>query len=117
MCLGISDLWPLLEHLHSSSLHPAPQVGDGDCGDTLLAGARAILSDLSAHYPLNDTAATLAAVAQSVRHAVGGTSGALYDVGLTAAARGYKVGGACVHQRICHCSPAMMPRVDITTAI
>jgi dihydroxyacetone kinase len=78
-----------------------PQVGDGDCGDTLLAGARAILADLSFHYPLNDTAATLAALATSVRHAVGGTSGALYDVALTAAARAYKVNLSTSHH--CNC--------------
>eukprot|EP00199_Chlamydomonas_sp_CCMP681_P000386 CAMPEP_0119101896 /NCGR_PEP_ID=MMETSP1180-20130426/807_1 /TAXON_ID=3052 ORGANISM="Chlamydomonas cf sp, Strain CCMP681" /NCGR_SAMPLE_ID=MMETSP1180 /ASSEMBLY_ACC=CAM_ASM_000741 /LENGTH=591 /DNA_ID=CAMNT_0007086077 /DNA_START=161 /DNA_END=1936 /DNA_ORIENTATION=+ len=62
------------------------KVGDGDCGDTVSHGANAILAELGTTYPLNDVAGTVAALARSVRQAVGGTSGALYDVALTAAA-------------------------------
>lgn len=62
------------------------QVGDADCGNTLLKGATAILSDLPHHYPVNDPVATLHTLSATVRHSMGGTSGGLYDVGLTAAA-------------------------------
>ncbi len=65
-------------------------MGDGDCGDTLLAGARAVLGDLGG-YPTHDAAAAVAAVARSVRQSMGGSSGALYDLGFTAAARALKV--------------------------
>eukprot|EP00195_Chlamydomonas_chlamydogama_P006031 CAMPEP_0202906546 /NCGR_PEP_ID=MMETSP1392-20130828/39357_1 /ASSEMBLY_ACC=CAM_ASM_000868 /TAXON_ID=225041 /ORGANISM="Chlamydomonas chlamydogama, Strain SAG 11-48b" /LENGTH=587 /DNA_ID=CAMNT_0049595115 /DNA_START=17 /DNA_END=1780 /DNA_ORIENTATION=+ len=70
------------------------KVGDGDCGSTLAHGARAILSDLDTKYPLNDAAATVWQLAKSVRHAIGGSSGALYDVFATAAARSLKEAGA-----------------------
>lgn len=50
-------------------------------------GGNAILRDLaSGTIPTSDAASALSAIARSVRGAVGGTSGALYDVGLTAAA-------------------------------
>ena len=102
--IGINHIVFILVHIppDSSSLSdvthftclpplPAAQVGDGDCGSTLALGARAILSDVKAKYNLNDAAATAWQLALSIRHAVGGTSGALYDVFATAAARKLQV--------------------------
>lgn len=51
-------------------------VGDGDLGISLERGARAILDALPS-YPLDDPAATLAAVGLTLQRAVGGTSGPL----------------------------------------
>ncbi len=63
------------------------QVGDGDCGDTLKHGAEAILAALNAgQLQLHRPAATLRQLARAVRSSMGGTSGGLYDVGLTCAA-------------------------------
>ncbi len=59
-------------------------VGDGDCGTTLAAGAAAVLQD-EACYDVDDPAATAAGLAASVRRAMGGTSGVLYDIFFTAA--------------------------------
>eukprot|EP00879_Flechtneria_rotunda_P013144 GHRR01013729.1.p1 GENE.GHRR01013729.1~~GHRR01013729.1.p1 ORF type:complete len:445 (+),score=205.35 GHRR01013729.1:165-1499(+) len=81
------------------------KVGDGDCGDTLLSGAHAILTALDAKtFNLNTPAATLHSIAAIVRQAMGGTSGGLYDVAFTAAAgvmqllqqqgRGSRIAGA-----------------------
>lgn len=57
-------------------------MGDGDCGSTLGVGARAIDKDLPS-YPLDNAAATLRALAHSLR-SMGGTSGAIYNIGLMA---------------------------------
>eukprot|EP00967_Tisochrysis_lutea_P156149 scaffold314050_cov19-Tisochrysis_lutea.AAC.3 len=63
------------------------QVGDGDCGETVAHGSEAILRELDTTYPLNGPASgVMQAVGGSVRQAVGGSSGALYDVALAAAA-------------------------------
>lgn len=64
-------------------------VGDGDCGDTLRAGAERVLASLEqlrSEGMLDDSAAALAALGESAQ-AMGGSSGALYNIGLTAAAR------------------------------
>jgi dihydroxyacetone kinase len=62
-------------------------VGDGDCGTTLEYAASAIRRDLDAKYPLNGPVGpVVASIGRSVRSAVGGTSGALYDVAFQAAA-------------------------------
>ena len=61
-------------------------VGDGDLGISLERGARAMLDDLK-HYDLSDPAATLEAIAGTLRKALGGTSGPLYAVFLLRAAR------------------------------
>lgn len=66
------------------------KVGDGDCGTTLGHGASGILADLKTEYDLNTPHVLALQVARSVRHSVGGTSGALYDVFITAAARTLK---------------------------
>lgn len=71
-------------------------MGDGDCGDTVQHGSEAILKDLDVSYPLNGPVrGTMAAVGCSVRTAVGGSSGALYDVALAEAAT--TLVRACVH--------------------
>ena len=56
------------------------RVGDGDCGTTLAQGAKAIRADCRDKYPLNDAAGTMMAVAESVGHSMGGSSGALYQI-------------------------------------
>ena len=58
----------------------ACRVGDGDCGTTLAQGAKAIQADCRNKYPLNDAAAAMSAVAESVGHSMGGSSGALYQI-------------------------------------
>ncbi|KAJ1624247.1 dhak subunit of dihydroxyacetone kinase [Pavlovales sp. CCMP2436] len=69
-------------------------VGDGDCGDTLQAGAVAVLAALD----LADTKSELADAASALRlvgsaaERMGGSSGALYHIGLEAA-----VGAAVRH--------------------
>eukprot|EP00850_Spirogloea_muscicola_P009124 SM000050S17049 [mRNA] locus=s50:599048:605013:+ [translate_table: standard] len=55
------------------------KVGDGDCGSTLSKGAHAILDSLSS-YSLNSPAATVKGIGDSIRLAMGGTSGVLYDI-------------------------------------
>ena len=73
------------------------QVGDGDCGDTLVAGANALLTALDeSRLDLNNPSRTIAQVAAVLRRVMGGTSGALYDVALTAAsvAIGHRTGGS-----------------------
>lgn len=61
-------------------------VGDGDCGSTLALGAAAMQEDMGAHrYPLDDPAALCAALGRSCR-AMGGSSGALYEIFFTAVA-------------------------------
>lgn len=68
----------------TQSVHPKSfqecRVGDGDCGTTLAQGAKAIKADCGTKYPLNDAASTMAAVADSVGHSMGGSSGALYQI-------------------------------------
>lgn len=63
-------------------------VGDGDCGETLVAGADAILKamslDSSFKEHLNDPVATLSAITELVEGSMGGTSGGLYSIFLTA---------------------------------
>lgn len=63
-------------------------VGDGDCGDTLGAGAGAVLAALDSladRGPLGDAATALRLVGSATER-MGGSSGALYHIGLTAAA-------------------------------
>lgn len=61
-------------------------VGDGDCGSTLALGAAAMQEDMAAgRYPLDDAVGLCAALGRSCR-AMGGSSGALYEIFFTAAA-------------------------------
>lgn len=63
----------------------AHRIGDGDCGTTLKRGAEAIKAAVGSSLPLNDAGAALRELATTLR-VMGGTSGALYNIGLTAAA-------------------------------
>ena len=76
---GIGHLWKI------KRVHAVPRVGDGDCGSTLRRGAEAMQADLAHRLPLNDAAATLKGLAGTLR-VMGGTSGVLYVISLTAAA-------------------------------
>ncbi|EFN51059.1 hypothetical protein CHLNCDRAFT_28367 [Chlorella variabilis] len=59
------------------------KVGDGDCGSTLAQGAVAIQQQL-ASLPLDDPSAAALALGRLVGRAMGGTSGAVYKILLTA---------------------------------
>lgn len=63
-------------------------VGDGDCGETLAKGANAILKalrdDSSFRDNLKDPVATISAITELVEDNMGGTSGGLYSIFLTA---------------------------------
>ncbi|RCK63189.1 Dihydroxyacetone kinase [Candida viswanathii] len=63
-------------------------VGDGDCGTTLANGANSILKALKSNKDfasnLSDPVATLAYVTELVEDSMGGTSGGLYSIFLTA---------------------------------
>ena len=82
------------------------RVGDGDCGSTLKRGAEAIKGDMARCLPLNNAAGTLKGLARTLR-VMGGTSGVLYVISLTAAA------GELLHLTPCHqashCTPAEDP--------
>jgi dihydroxyacetone kinase len=69
-------------------------VGDGDCGTTMATGAKAVLEDLDKHYPLNDAAATVHEIGCTIRKAIGGTSGIIYDIFTRAAYVVLKEGGS-----------------------
>lgn len=62
------------------------QVGDGDCGETLVNGANAILKALESEKfqkHLGDPVATLSTITELVEDHMGGTSGGLYAIYLT----------------------------------
>jgi triose/dihydroxyacetone kinase / FAD-AMP lyase (cyclizing) len=64
-------------------------AGDGDCGETLVAGSNAILSALKSNaLPLSNAVAGTLALAGLVEDTMGGTSGALYSIYLSALAQG-----------------------------
>eukprot|EP00283_Hemiselmis_rufescens_P020225 CAMPEP_0173445356 /NCGR_PEP_ID=MMETSP1357-20121228/34182_1 /TAXON_ID=77926 /ORGANISM="Hemiselmis rufescens, Strain PCC563" /LENGTH=541 /DNA_ID=CAMNT_0014411525 /DNA_START=28 /DNA_END=1649 /DNA_ORIENTATION=- len=66
-------------------------AGDGDCGYTMKRGAEKVLADL-ASYSTGDGFALLHALADSVSASMGGTSGALLEIALRAAAGAFKGG-------------------------
>ncbi|KAM3123000.1 dihydroxyacetone kinase [Candidozyma auris] len=70
------------------------QVGDGDCGETLKAGAEAILaaidSDKQFKDNLSDVVATVSAITEIVEDKMGGTSGGIYAIYLTSFAKNLK---------------------------
>ena len=67
------------------------KVGDGDCGSTLALGANRIIVDSAAGvYDYDSPAQVIKLVSESIRASMGGSSGALYDVLFTAAARSLK---------------------------
>lgn len=63
-------------------------VGDGDCGETLSRGANGILKALSEDRgfknSLSDPVATISSITEIVEDSMGGTSGGLYSIFLTA---------------------------------
>lgn len=63
-------------------------VGDGDCGETLVNGANAILSYLESNKQfkenLSDPVATISVITELVEDSMGGTSGGIYSIFLTA---------------------------------
>lgn len=63
-------------------------VGDGDCGETLAAGANSILKALKENSlfkeHLSDPIATLSRITEYVEDSMGGTSGGIYSIYLTA---------------------------------
>ena len=64
-------------------------AGDGDCGETLVAGSNAILSALKTNsLPLSNAVSGILALAAIVEDTMGGTSGALYSIYLSALAQG-----------------------------
>ncbi|CUM65654.1 uncharacterized protein PRCAT00003302001 [Priceomyces carsonii] len=62
-------------------------VGDGDCGETLAAGANAVLSalknDKSFKEHLNDPVCAVSKITEIVEDNMGGTSGGIYSIFLT----------------------------------
>ncbi|EGW32380.1 uncharacterized protein SPAPADRAFT_139806 [Spathaspora passalidarum NRRL Y-27907] len=66
-------------------------VGDGDCGETLAKGANAILNaldnDKDFKSGLSDPVATVSRITELVEDSMGGTSGGLYSIYLTALAQ------------------------------
>ncbi|KAJ1306662.1 hypothetical protein OPQ81_007657 [Rhizoctonia solani] len=64
-------------------------VGDGDCGTTLKAGAEAVLDTLNkAEFASYGVVGSISHIGQIVGDAMGGTSGALYSIYLSALAQG-----------------------------
>lgn len=60
-------------------------VGDGDCGETLAAGANSILKGLNEGLKdsLDDPVSTIYKITELVEESMGGTSGGLYSIFLT----------------------------------
>lgn len=62
-------------------------VGDGDCGETLVAGAKALLALFdSENYKstINDPVSSILKITEAVEDSMGGTSGGIYSIYLTA---------------------------------
>ncbi|XP_025105871.1 triokinase/FMN cyclase-like [Pomacea canaliculata] len=80
------------QHLNSLDT----QAGDGDCGSTLARGARAILDQLGPKekpsLPVGCPALLAAALANIAENVMGGSSGALYSLFLTAASSPLQTG-------------------------
>ncbi|XP_027193566.1 putative 3,4-dihydroxy-2-butanone kinase isoform X2 [Cicer arietinum] len=55
------------------------KVGDGDCGSTMLKGAKQILEDIK-NYPLNNAAETVGEIGSTIGKSMGGTSGIIYSI-------------------------------------
>ncbi|KAF8677594.1 dihydroxyacetone kinase [Rhizoctonia solani] len=64
-------------------------VGDGDCGTTLKAGAEAVLDALNKpEFAFYGARGSISQIGQIVGDAMGGTSGALYSIYISALAQG-----------------------------
>lgn len=77
-----SGLKKLLEE-EPKITHYDTVVGDGDCGETLAAGANAILAALD-DIDFSDPVAALSTITELVEDSMGGTSGGIYSIYLTA---------------------------------
>lgn len=84
----------LLLDRESKITHYDSIVGDGDCGETLAKGANEILQALDNDYVfqkhLSDPVATLYSITEIVENSMGGTSGGLYSIFLTALVKSLK---------------------------
>ncbi|KAI6649248.1 Bifunctional ATP-dependent dihydroxyacetone kinase/FAD-AMP lyase (cyclizing)-like [Oopsacas minuta] len=78
VCLALSENKDRLDKLDSIG-------GDGDCGSTLYAGSQAILTEIDSLAEMNHSQSLLK-IASIVERVMGGASGALYSLFLTAAA-------------------------------
>ncbi|KAH3681080.1 hypothetical protein WICPIJ_007958, partial [Wickerhamomyces pijperi] len=66
-------------------------AGDGDCGETLANGAHAILDLLaSSNLEVSDGVKSLTQITDVVETAMGGTSGGLYSIFISALAKSLK---------------------------
>jgi dihydroxyacetone kinase len=64
-------------------------AGDGDCGETLVSGGNAIVAGIKDKtIRLDDGVNAIADIAEVVEHSMGGTSGGLYAIFLSALAQG-----------------------------
>ncbi|KAI5949036.1 DAK2 [Candida theae] len=79
-------------------------VGDGDCGETLAAGANSILKalkdDSQFKKHLSDPVATLSQITEFVEDSMGGTSGGIYSIFLTALVQHLKVAEKVDHETV-----------------
>lgn len=78
-CVALAENRDRLDQLDSVG-------GDGDCGSTLYAGTQAILAEIASLAEMTQGQAILR-IASLVERVMGGASGALYSLFLTAAAR------------------------------
>ncbi|XP_077493081.1 triokinase/FMN cyclase-like [Amblyomma americanum] len=67
------------------------ESGDGDCGATLAAGARAGLAYLRTRPPLDHPGLVFRQLSHTVSSSMGGTSGALYSLLLLGASRAFQL--------------------------
>ncbi|KAK9321380.1 Dak1 domain-containing protein [Lipomyces orientalis] len=69
-------------------------AGDGDCGETLASGANAILSALKSDNSdvlnLGDGVKALTDIAEIIENSMGGTSGGIYSIYISALAQGLR---------------------------
>lgn len=69
-------------------------AGDGDCGTTLVSGGRALDDAIQKHtLRLTDAAHGIEDIAYIVEDSMGGTSGGLYSIYLSALAKGISDSG------------------------
>ncbi|WEM44844.1 dihydroxyacetone kinase subunit DhaK (plasmid) [Photobacterium sp. DA100] len=88
VCQSVIDIEAELNHLDSI-------VGDGDTGSTFAAGARKVLAQLEANQlPLQDNAKLLTTIADCLTSVMGGSSGVLLSIMLTAAGRDFEQNGS-----------------------
>lgn len=85
---GLRSALKQLKETEPKITHYDTLVGDGDCGETLVDGANAILkaleNDEKFKSRLSDPVATLSVITELVEDSMGGTSGGLYSIFLTA---------------------------------